>query len=46
MRYILIPLLGLLVACGADGAPEKPTGANSGVMIDGKSCIGVVGSGL
>ena len=40
MKYLsIIALLGL-AACGADGAPERPT-AKPGVSLSGEASIGV-----
>lgn len=41
MRMILLLSLGLLAACGADGAPETPP---PGITMTGEAQIGVVGS--
>ncbi|MGC9368644.1 MAG: argininosuccinate lyase [Paracoccaceae bacterium] len=38
----LIALLGLLAACGADGAPERP-GAEPGITVSGGAEIGITG---
>jgi hypothetical protein len=38
-RLLLVACL-LLAACGADGAPEKPT--NPGITLSGEAQIGVV----
>jgi hypothetical protein len=43
MRLIFtLTLLGLLAACGADGAPESP--AAPGITISGEARAGVVGT--
>ena len=42
MRILLsLSLLGLLAACGANGAPQPP---EPGVKISGEARIGVVGT--
>ena len=38
-RLLLVACL-LLAACGADGAPEKPT--NPGITLSGEAQVGVV----
>ncbi|WP_212524934.1 argininosuccinate lyase [Actibacterium sp. MT2.3-13A] len=38
----LIGLLALLVACGADGAPERP-GTAPGLTVTGGAEIGITG---
>ena len=42
---LLLPIfaLGLLAACGADGAPQAPA-AKPGLTISGQAKVGVVGS--
>lgn len=42
-RLILTILaLGFLTACGADGAPVKPTPKSSGITLSGSAQIGIV----
>ncbi len=40
MKYLSIIALIGLVACGADGVPERP-GAKSGVAVNGDVAVGV-----
>ncbi len=40
MRFIILILVAFLTACGADGAPERPT--KSGISLTGEARMGVV----
>lgn len=40
MKYIAFLALFALIACGADGAPERPS-AKPGVAITGEAEIGI-----
>lgn len=40
MKYLSLVVLFALTACGADGAPERPT-PKPGVTLSGEASIGV-----
>jgi hypothetical protein len=45
MRFLLVLGLVALAACGADGAPERPGQAGTGVTVSGSVEVGVTGGG-